>query len=88
LSRLDLLVPSPAAGGLASRMDTLGKPVAFTVIALAIGLLAIPFADETRGEFYQIGAEHYSSLIFAAYFCAHKRRRKRALLKNRSTVST
>jgi hypothetical protein len=31
-------------------MGTLGKPVAFTAIAFGIGLLAIPFALETRGK--------------------------------------
>ncbi len=37
-------------GALVSRMGTLGKPVAFTAIAFAIGLLVIPFATETRGK--------------------------------------
>jgi MFS family permease len=37
------------AGGVAA-MGTLGKPVAMTSIAFAIGLLIIPFAAETRGE--------------------------------------
>jgi predicted MFS family arabinose efflux permease len=32
-----------------SAMSTLGKPVAFTAIAFAVGLLIIPFARETRG---------------------------------------
>jgi hypothetical protein len=31
-------------------MGTLGKPVAFTAIAFGIGLLVIPFAEETRGK--------------------------------------
>jgi MFS family permease len=37
-------------GALVSRMGTLGKPVAFTAIAFGIGLLVIPFAEETRGK--------------------------------------
>ena len=37
-----------AVGAQVSRMGTLGKPVAFTAIAFAIGLLVIPFAVETR----------------------------------------
>jgi len=37
-------------GALVSRMGTLGKPVAFTAIAFGIGLIAIPFALETRGK--------------------------------------
>ena len=37
-------------GALVSRMGTLGKPVAFTSIAFGIGLLIIPFAEETRGK--------------------------------------
>jgi MFS family permease len=37
-------------GAMVSRMGTLGKPVALTAIAFAIGLLAIPFAVETRGN--------------------------------------
>jgi MFS family permease len=37
-------------GALVSHMATLGKPVALTAIAFAIGLLAIPFAIETRGK--------------------------------------
>src|ERR1035438_3606061 len=32
------------------RMGNVGKPVAFTAIAFGIGLLAIPFALETRGK--------------------------------------
>jgi MFS family permease len=37
-------------GALVSRMGTLGWPVAFTAIAFGIGMLAIPFAVETRGQ--------------------------------------
>lgn len=37
-------------GALVSRMGTLGKPVAFTAIAFGVGLLVIPFAEETRGK--------------------------------------
>jgi len=37
-------------GALVSQMGTLGKPVAFTAIAFGIGLLVIPFAEETRGK--------------------------------------
>ena len=37
-------------GALVSRQGTLGKPVAFTAIAFGIGLLVIPFAQETRGK--------------------------------------
>lgn len=37
------------AAGVAG-MGTLGTPVALTAIAFALGLLAIPFAPETRGE--------------------------------------
>ena len=37
-------------GALVGRMGTLGKPVAATAIAFGIGLLAIPFGIETRGE--------------------------------------
>jgi len=37
-------------GALVSHMGTLGKPVAYTAVAFAIGLLVIPFAVETRGE--------------------------------------
>jgi MFS family permease len=39
-----------AIGALVGRMGTLGKPVAITSIAFGIGLLAIPFALETRGK--------------------------------------
>ncbi|MGO8790474.1 MAG: MFS transporter [Terriglobia bacterium] len=38
-------------GSLVSRMGTLGWPVALTAIAFAMGLLVIPFAIETRGQF-------------------------------------
>lgn len=38
-----------ALGFLVSRMGTLGKPVALTAWAFLFGLLAIPFATETRG---------------------------------------
>jgi MFS family permease len=37
-------------GALVGRMGTLGKPVALTAIAFEIGLIAIPFAMETKGE--------------------------------------
>jgi MFS family permease len=37
-------------GALIIRMGTLGKPVAFTAIAFGIGLLVIPFGEETRGK--------------------------------------
>jgi MFS family permease len=39
-----------ALGALVSQMGTLGKPVAFTAVAFVLGLVAIPFAMETRGE--------------------------------------
>jgi len=39
-----------AIGALVGRMATLGKPVAITSAAFGIGLLAIPFAMETRGK--------------------------------------
>ncbi|MEO6817963.1 MAG: MFS transporter [Edaphobacter sp.] len=39
-----------ALGSLVVHMGTLGKPVALTAIAFGLGLLAIPFAMETRGE--------------------------------------
>jgi MFS family permease len=39
-----------ALGSLVKRMGTLGRPVALTAIAFAIGLAIIPFAVETRGE--------------------------------------
>ncbi len=35
---------------LVARMGTIGKPIAMTAIAFGIGLLAIPFATETRGS--------------------------------------
>jgi MFS family permease len=38
-----------AVGAMVSGMGTLGKPVALTAIAFAIGLLVIPLATETRG---------------------------------------
>jgi MFS family permease len=41
---------SLALGASISRTGTLGKPVALTAIAFVVGLLAIPFATETRGE--------------------------------------
>lgn len=37
-------------GALVRDMGTLGKPVALTAVAFAIGLLLIPFAVETRGR--------------------------------------
>src|SRR6516164_7318636 len=37
-------------GGMVRNMGTLGKPVAFTAIAFAIGLLVIPFGEETLGR--------------------------------------
>jgi MFS family permease len=37
-------------GGMVRNMGTLGRPVAFTSIAFALGLLLIPLATETRGE--------------------------------------
>lgn len=37
-------------GAAVSRMGTIGKPVAFTAVAFALGLLLIPFATETRGR--------------------------------------
>ena len=37
-------------GGLVREMGTLGKPVALTAVAFAVGLLLIPFAEETRGR--------------------------------------
>jgi MFS family permease len=39
-----------AIGGMVNHMGTLGKPVAATAIAFGIGLLVIPFAEETRGK--------------------------------------
>jgi len=37
-------------GGMVRNMGTLGKPVAYTAIAFGIGLLVIPFAEETLGR--------------------------------------
>jgi MFS family permease len=37
-------------GGMVRNMGTLGKPVAYTAIAFAIGLLVIPFGEETLGK--------------------------------------
>ena len=37
-------------GALVRNMGTLGKPVAYTAIAFGIGLLVIPFGEETRGR--------------------------------------
>ena len=37
-------------GAMISRTGTLGRPVALTSIAFGIGLLALPFAHETRGQ--------------------------------------
>lgn len=37
-------------GAMVGRMGTIGKPVAFTAVAFALGLLLIPFATETRGR--------------------------------------
>jgi hypothetical protein len=37
-------------GGMVREMGTLGKPVAFTAIAFGIGLLVIPFGEETLGR--------------------------------------
>jgi MFS family permease len=37
-------------GGMVRNMGTLGKPVAFTAIAFGIGLLVIPFGEETLGK--------------------------------------
>jgi MFS family permease len=37
-------------GALVRNTGTLGKPVALTAVAFAVGLLLIPFADETRGH--------------------------------------
>ncbi len=39
-----------ALGALVRDMGTLGKPVALTAIAFGIGLLVIPFAEETKGR--------------------------------------
>jgi len=37
-------------GGMVRNMGTLGKPVAYTAIAFGIGLLVIPFGEETLGR--------------------------------------
>ena len=37
-------------GALVRQMGTPGKPVAFTAVAFAIGLLVIPFGEETKGR--------------------------------------
>jgi MFS family permease len=39
-----------ALGAMISHSGTLGKPVALTAIAFALGLLILPFATETRGQ--------------------------------------
>jgi MFS family permease len=39
-----------ALGAMISHTGTLGKPVALTAIAFALGILALPFATETRGQ--------------------------------------
>jgi MFS family permease len=39
-----------ALGALVRNMGTLGKPVALTAIAFGIGLLIIPFGEETKGR--------------------------------------
>ena len=39
-----------AIGAMISHTGTLGKPVALTAIAFALGLLVLPFATETRGQ--------------------------------------
>jgi MFS family permease len=41
-------------GAQISRTGMLGKPVAFTAVAFVLGLLAIPFATETRGRPLQV----------------------------------
>jgi hypothetical protein len=33
-----------------AHFHTIGKPVAFTAIAFAVGLLLLPFGHETKGE--------------------------------------
>jgi hypothetical protein len=33
-----------------ARYHTIGKPVAFTAIAFLIGMLLLPFGEETRGK--------------------------------------
>jgi MFS family permease len=37
-------------GGMVRHAGTLGKPVAYTAVAFALGLLIIPFAKETHGQ--------------------------------------
>jgi MFS family permease len=37
-------------GAMVRRLGTLGTPVAFTSVAFALGLLLLPFAEETRGR--------------------------------------
>lgn len=37
-------------GALVRRLGTLGSPVAFTSVAFGLGLLVLPFAEETRGS--------------------------------------
>jgi MFS family permease len=37
-------------GAMVRNAGTIGKPVAYTAVAFAIGLLIIPFAQETRGQ--------------------------------------
>jgi MFS family permease len=37
-------------GAMVRHAGTIGKPVAYTAIAFGLGLLIIPFAEETRGE--------------------------------------
>jgi MFS family permease len=37
-------------GGMVRNMGTLGKPVAYTCVAFALGILLIPLATETKGE--------------------------------------
>jgi hypothetical protein len=33
-----------------ARFGTLGKPVAFTAVAFVVGLLLLPFGEETSGK--------------------------------------
>jgi len=37
-------------GAMVRHVGTIGKPVAYTAIAFGLGLLIIPFAQETRNE--------------------------------------
>jgi hypothetical protein len=37
-------------GAMVRHAGTIGKPVAYTAIAFGLGLLIIPFAQETRGQ--------------------------------------